>query len=217
MNLGKWAEDLLEEVDKKHWSLKGNYNLWESGWGVFYSPVVPNPHIMIIGYNLGGGEEDFNRAWAKQIPAEHEYLAENYPLAVKMRKLFESINKLSLLQGSVKLNLIFFRSKDEKQWKSIDRDVRKDMETFCFSKVKEIINKLKPKIIITEGIETYDILTNEILTTCEEIKCISEKGRRIYCKSKCEDNTVIGLIHPTGARINDRASKHIKKSLSEDL
>ncbi len=110
MELKQWAENLLRETYEKWNSLEGKYEFWKSGFAVFYSPVYENPDLMVIGYNPGGNENDFNEKEALVIPAEHDYFKWKYSLAKKMKDIFSKINKTELLRMSVKLNLIFFRS-----------------------------------------------------------------------------------------------------------
>ena len=218
MEIDIWANNLLKDVCEKWKSLEGKYDFWKCGFGIFYSPVYANPDLMVIGYNLGGDENSFNEEKALQLPTEHEYFMEDYLIARKMKKLFNNIGKMNLLEKSIKFNIIFFRSINDIQWNSINKEIRENIEKFCFVKVKEIIRKLKPKNIVTEGIKTYKILTQTVLDNCYDTECKTGiRGRRIYCKSKYGNTKVIGLIHPSGSRISNNEWAQIAGYLKEDL
>lgn len=235
MDLNQWSDSLLRETYNKWSSLEGKYEFWKSGFAVFYSPVYENPDLMIIGYNPGGDSDTFNEKEALLIPEEHEYFKWNYPLAKKMREtIFNKINKTDLLRKSIKLNLIFFRSNNKKCFTSISREVRKDIEQFCHGKVREIIIPTKPKIVIAEGIITYDKLKLILKQQPFEFKAETERcslgnnGRRIYCNIEaCKkiDSDVYcsgymflsGLLHLSGARPSENEFRTIRERLGDDL
>ena len=83
-----------------------------------------------------------------------------------MKYLFDSIEREDWLAYSVKLNLVFFGSENDAEWETMDRDLRDELETFCFKKVSDIVATLKPRYIITEGLEVFDILINSVLMGC---------------------------------------------------
>ncbi|MGA1861628.1 hypothetical protein OWM07_01900 [Deferribacter thermophilus] len=225
----KWATDLLNEV-KKVWEETENNHLKNNGFAVFYSKVRKNPELMIIGYNPGGGDKDFNIEDVFNLDKEHEYIKysgkynknEKYKTAEVMYKLFEEIRKLELLEKSVKLNLIFFRSKSEKEWQSLDKNSRILLEQFCFDKIKEIIDFLNPKTILLEGIKTFDLFISEILSkrygvTKQKIisfYAYSDKSHRrrcIFAKTEFNNKKIIGIIHPS------YIYSEVKKYLAEEL
>jgi|GEM_PF-551058 len=225
MTIEVWAENLVGEVANEWRSLKGMYTFWESGFSVFYSPVYSNPDLMIIGYNPGGGKNAFNESEAMRIPSDHEYFVENYRLANMMKTIFGKIGKIDLLEKSVKCNLIFFRSTNKNEFMSINEKTRKEMEAFCFKQIKEIIVRLNPKLIITEGMQTYDVLLKLLQEPPLEIHCLpeisklGENGRRAYCSGDCDIMKLIGVLHLSGAR--PRPTKYeldlITKALGKDI
>lgn len=214
MDLNNWAVDLLKQVDSK-WA---KYPQLKHGYSVFYSPVKLNPDLMIIGVNPGGSNEDFNREKALLVPTEHEYITENYPIAKKTKGLFESIGKIKTLDNSIKLNLNFFRSKDMAEWKETDSQIRKELESFCRDKVMEIINTLKPRIIIAEGVgETYPKLKELLSNPQDEKEVKGINDRNIYMSCDSDQCKLIGIIHVSGARVSNDELNLIGKSLLDDL
>lgn len=104
-----WVTALLKNVDRKWKAVQDEFRL--SGYKVFYSPIRFRPGLMIIGLNPGGDLEDFDPSSTQSIPPTHEYLVKRYRLAKRMRCLFNKLGRESLLAASVKLNVIFFRTR----------------------------------------------------------------------------------------------------------
>ena len=72
-----WIEKIYKETDQR-WKDAGSD---PKGYAIFYSPVLQNARIVIIGYNPGGGREDFTK---ENVPEIHEYTHEKYPMAQKI-------------------------------------------------------------------------------------------------------------------------------------
>lgn len=218
MDIQEWAEDLVTEVYEKWETSEDKYNFSECGFRVFYSPVVPNPDLMIIGYNPNSDDKPFNREEDALLPEFHEYLYHESRIARKMKYLFEGIERDDWLENSVKLNLLFFKSENEAQWNTIDEDLRNDLEMFCFRKVNDIIDTLKPRYIITEGLNVFDILTTSVLMGCTKPEIIfGYTGRKIYARSSYGHTHIIGLVHLTKDRISYPEWNSVKDYLKTDL
>src|SRR6185437_442194 len=194
----EWVTNLYNET-KGFWNQKGKD---PKGFAIFYSPVILNPTVALIGFNPGGDENSFSEKNIT-VPIQNEYLTADYPMAKKVRKIFEAGNIMWALKDSVKFNLIFFRSKNEKDITD------KEIIQFCEQKVLKILKEIKPKYIITEGFKTYERLRN--LLSAKEEKIIKEGEKAILCISKTKENIpLLGMIHPTGAHgISDEILTHI--------
>jgi hypothetical protein len=137
-----------------------------------------------------------------------------------MKEVFADIGEIEILRNSVKLNLIFFRTKREAKWKSIEKTLRQEMEDFCFEKVKDIIEHLQPKLIITEGIDTFNTLTRQVLQSPEKPTYDGDPKKSnmtIFAKGTYMNIPIIGLIHPSGARYSTEAFERIKSLLKTEL
>lgn len=198
----EWVTNLYTET-KELWKQKGKD---PKGFAIFYSPVILNPTVAIIGFNPGGDENSFSEKNIT-VPIQNEYLTAEYPMAKKVRKIFEAGDIMWALEDSVKFNLIFFRSKNEK-----DINDKKIIQ-FCEQKVLEILKEIKPKYIITEGFKTYERLKKLLRANGE--RTISEDRKAILCISKTKENVpLLGMIHPTGAHgISDEILGHIGMEL----
>lgn len=184
----EWVTELYNET-KQEWK---KYGEDPKGFAIFYSPVKIKPTIALIGINPGGNEKDFKEQDCNIQPTENEYLTANYPMAEKIKKIFNDGNLWWALEDSVKFNLYFFRSKKIK-----DINNNKEMKKFCEDKVLKILDKIKPKYIVAEAFETYNRL-KELLEAKEERE-VKEGGRAILCIAKTNGNIpLLGMIHPTG-------------------
>ncbi len=190
----EWVTKLCNET-KQVWEQNGKYP--KGGYAIFYSLPKINPTIALIGYNPGGNEEDFDEQNCTTPPTENEYLNPNtkYPMAEKVRKIFDAGDLKWALEDCVKFNLYFFRTKEAKDFNN------KEMKEFCERKVEEILDEIKPKYIITEGFITYERL-KELLNAKEE-RMIKEdiNNRNIIKIGKTNKNiSLIGMTHPSRTR-----------------
>jgi len=218
MDINRWAENLVEEVCEMWERTENKYGFSEHGFRVFSSPVYSSPDVMVIGYTSEDDEKPFSKEEDSRVPGVHEYFSHDSRMARRMKYLFESIDRDDWLKVSVKLNLIFFRSENEAQWQSMGRKIRGELETFCFLKVSDIVDILKPRYIVTEGLKVFDILTQSVLMGCDgaEIK-IGVGGRKVYARSRCGNSQIIGVAHLTKDRISYPDWSIIKECLKSDL
>lgn len=202
LDIKLWGEKLTQDFYEQ-W--KAKYQQWRSGFKVFYSPVYLKPPIIILGYNPGGGEEEFITDMEKfekgdfSLPLQHEYTSMNYPIAKKMRSFFEK--HMKLLETSVKLNLFFFRSKNIDELNKLSPTLRHEMEQLCYNKFLEIIDFLKPQLLFVEGLKTYDLIKYILPNFFVESNLIL-RNRRLSSVGKWNDIPVYGIIHPTGSRLS---------------
>lgn len=189
----EWVTTLYNQT-KELWEQKGKD---PKGFAIFYSPIILNPTVALIGYNPGGDETSFEETNIT-VPPENEYLTADYPMAKKVRKIFEAGDIVWALKDSIKFNLIFFRSKNGKDIND------KEIIQFCEQKVLEILREIKPKYIISEGFKTYERLKK--LLSADEERIIRQGEKAILCIAKIKDNNpLLGIIHPTGAYgVSDR-------------
>jgi len=212
----EWIDMLYAETNEL-WKENGSD---KKGYSIFYSPPVFNPDIMIVGYNPGGGENSFDESNASIVPKEHDYFPPNgnYPLARNMRKIFEFAGMTEKLRGSVKFNLIFFRSRNKKE---ITKN--KNLIDFCKNETNKIIINLKPKLILAEGIDTYKELLGITKGYNEKDQVFTDKNDKtihISSTGKTEGGAIkiIGIIHPSGGYgISDDMLTEIGKNIKAEL
>lgn len=203
MDIQKWAETLVREVKIKWESIPYCYGFREHGFRVFHSPVYFSPNLMIIGFNPECDKTSLSEERESEIPIDHEYFIHDTLLARRTKYLFEGIERDEWLEKSVKVNMIFFVTPKETPWENLDGNIRVPLELFCFRKVHEIIETLKPRYILTEGLRVFDVLTEFILMGCTkpDVK-IGIGGRKIYAKSQYGYSHLIGIVHLAKERLS---------------
>lgn len=198
---------------------RASYAFSESGFAVFFSPVRSSPRLLIVGFNPGGVPANFELARAREVPTEHDYFAYDYPMARRMRSLFTRIGLEGTLRQSVKTNIVFFRSATKNEWASAPAATRVRLEEFCETKVREMIEHLRPGAILCEGIDTFDRVAKAIGGANSLIDEFTAGGkRRVHCRfAYAIRATLIGMLHPTGARPSVDELEVIAGLLAEDL
>jgi hypothetical protein len=221
MDIQEAARQIVAETHERWRSLKGRYAGWDSGFAVFYSPVRERPDLLILGLNPGGDEGSFVETTASRLSTEHDYFAYDYPLAKRMRELFAAIGQTDQLRASVKSNLIFFRTGDIKKWRAVDPELRHELENFCMARVQRMITALQPKMILTEGIDTFDRLLEGIdtfdRTLVSDVPVRRPQGRLYVRQSLSAGPRVVGITHPTGTQVSSADWRRIEEELRRDL
>jgi len=219
-NIKQFGLDIFSDTKKKWDENKGKSSIiMQNGFAVFYSPFNRNPDLMIIGHNPGKGKDDGKFNWKDEatIPDVHDYIKMEYSLAIRQNNLWNEMGRLEILRKSIKINLLFFKSKNIAEWNSVEEEIRKPLENFCIDKVKEIIEHVKPKKILCEGVGTFDIFINRVLKTkAQPGEIRNHKNKRLFISAIYNDVYIIGIPHPTGARgISREDLKIIREKLIE--
>jgi hypothetical protein len=183
-----WISQLYEETHQ-HWQNTGRD---PNGYAIFYSPVSDRPKLLIIGYNPGGSTEDFQESNVG-VPSQHEYIHQDYPLAKKMRGIFHTRCLKELLDTSVKLNLHYFRSRNDRSLRTSEQ-----LNNFFYYNTTRISQKLQPQMIVTEGFKTFEKLIG-LLNAAETTPQYLNK-RKILRAAWYDTTPIVGLLHPTGCR-----------------
>ncbi len=199
----KWVKDICNETYEFWKKNKDHYSNSHKGFAIFYSPVKINPKLMMIGLNPGWTKNDtFNEVIACDLPEKHDYFAfekddkNDYDLAKIMRDFFEHMDLTEVLKASVKLNLIFFRTSDEEELKR--SEIYNEMKAVSENKIKLIVEKIQPEIILTEGIGVFDELMSMFGESDQKTHIKDSKGQRILTSGKLGNSLILGMIHPSG-------------------
>jgi hypothetical protein len=222
-NINTWAKKVTSDIYNFY---KKEFPTWKYGIKTFYSPVNERPPLAIISYQPGEGEQRY--AKEDKVPFEkgnfrppmsNVYIDENNKMAKKIKDLFD-FDGLETLKKSVVFPLIFFRAPSVKIWKKESgKEDRNKIETFCFDKVKEIIERIRPKKILLLGTST----------TYEEFKKINplqneqilhtrgKRKERMFIIADYKECKIFAIIHPTGARISSKDWDELKKLVKKNL
>lgn len=219
----KWGIDITKKICK-YWEeiSENNDFIKKNGFSVFYSPLKFKPKLMIIGFNPGGNFERNNIPFnpndiTKKLPKEHDYfLDENkdWKIVKPMKDIF-NFNQ-NILKESVKLNFYFFRSSSiNKLYNNCNN--WKDIHNFCSEKIKDIINKLQPEIILTEGLTVFDMLliSFDIKHIIKTLKDKNTNKNRILQFASSEKFNLLGMIHPSGGWTKKKFENNKDKIIKE--
>lgn len=220
INIKNWSNDLTRDVYNV-WSSK--YSFWKNGFKIFYSPPIKNPKLMIISYQPGGNYINFaneDKSFFEKGNFKIEgnaYIDTNHKMAKEVRKLFNFKNGQDILKQSVILPLIFFRSPSITEWKNIKpKEIRKDMEQYSLSKMKEVIDVINPKNILVIGFETYSELRDLLGNVQNEVIGFACDGKRkLSVISELNGIGIFASIHLTGARISVNDKVLLRERLKE--
>lgn len=221
MNINKWAEELTRKV---YYEWKSKYNDLGSGFKLFYTPVRQNPKIVIVSYNPGGDEEDFIKENRMEFDKGNFSLEKDnfyqrtpeHHFSEKVIQFFQGNE--TLLKNSVAFPLIFFRSKKaNKIGSQYTLNKRKEMKKFCYDKVSEILQIIRPQILLIYGLHTYDTLKKNGIINVKEIEIKRSGRRRIACVADWNGVLVFSMLHPTGARISNKEFDESKKWFFDEV
>jgi hypothetical protein len=180
---------------------------------IFYTPVKYKPTILLVGDNPGGTDGNI---W-NEPPKRHDYFLDeddDYRFAKKMRQIFSGEVLTRALQNSVKINRVFFQSKSIK---SLDKDFNwGQLENFCFEFVKQIIQKLEPKLIIAESVGSFNSLIYNFKGTILNDSLVRINNKNLLRAGLIDKKLILGIMHPTSARgISNEQWKLVTNKLNE--
>ncbi|MES2224910.1 MAG: hypothetical protein V4478_02895 [Patescibacteria group bacterium] len=208
MNTQTFAQAITKTIYET-WKTK--YAFWKYGIKVFYAPVIENPKLMIISYQPGGGEADFEKEDREQFekgefaPTFNTYIDTNYTMAKKVRSFFDFDPQHALLKESVIFPLIFFRTPSANIWdKELSVNKRTEMEAYSFSKTKEIVDTVKAEKILVIGLKAYKKLKT-ILGNIENEQVVYARrngSEDMAITAEYKGTPIFAVIHFSGAKIN---------------
>jgi len=191
---------------------------WESGLKVFYNDVQHNPNLMIMGFQPGGGKEDYEREDKSNYetgmfapPITCAYSESDWRFSVKLRALLDYNTRPHTLDNAVSLQLVCFRAASIACW---NQRTNKRVNHFCYQKTKEAIHKINPKILLVIGFRTYDLLKSKVFQTIEhtnEIVTSTADGKRLHILAHSNGMKIIATPHISGAWLTKEKLEQIRK------
>ena len=174
----KELENEVKELNDKIKSLCMNNielsNLYK-GCQIYFSDIVINPTIMLIGFNPGAGYFHHNNKIIEEFEPDDklDYLYEDYRLARQMKKLFSLMGKEELLENTFKTNIYFFATENINEFHGLLNCLSYELRNELINKsncwIKEMVNFINPRNIICEGFSTFNILKQIFKDTIELI------------------------------------------------
>lgn len=198
-------------------SLEGQYPTWKCRFSILFGPPVSRPDLLILGANPGFSEADLYDEEVLTWPERNEYATQDWLLARTLRTMFQSIGLQAVLDRSVGTNRLFFKSKSLGPHKSglgwADNPpwVRSRLEAYCEAELDKLVQSLEPRAILVLGLSVFDRYVDDPGRT------LSSGNRRVGQIGTKGTISVLGIMHPTGARMSNSARAVIADGISNLL
>lgn len=201
---------------------EGRYPTWKCRFSILYGPLCVTPELMILGSNPGFDPKDLYDEEILTWPSRNEYWTQSWPFAVKLRQIFANAGCEEQLRDAVGANLLFFKSKSLGThpsglgWADNPPDIRKELEDFSRRELLGLIKAIDPKTLLVLGLGTFDTIVNE---SCRAECSTSDtrSKRRIFTVGQGFGRRVIGMIHPTGARVSSEDLALVSQCLATEI
>lgn len=199
------AENDLQSVCAEAYAQTRDISLFRDnaklGFEIFLTPPRLRPPILFIGYNPGDAsnntpiDEARAKGYEDRPPAENELATakKDYRLATQLQKMFE----YDLLSECVALNAVFIRTRSIDDYLRLDADKREELQEFCFSMVRKLVDAMDPERIVVLGFRTLDLLQAEWTKDCTSPK----KNRQLTRWTQVFKRQALAILHPS-ARIS---------------
>lgn len=209
------VKDMIEKIETACKDDKEFNDLYK-GVQVYFSPIVEKPGFMFMGINPGAGNAKNNSGVIPHDYAplqKHSYISDEYTLADNWKYIFQNdFNRIDLLEKSFKSNCYFISTTNETDLNKLKRIISKYIGNEFEVKSKEwttkIIEAVHPKVLICEGVATYNQIKSIFLdeefesnsdyklhTTLKRLDIDIVGFERIYSNFKSED-AIVSYIPP---------------------
>jgi hypothetical protein len=198
MNGQQKAEAELREIyAEAQGFFAGIHRKSDYGFKILNAPPIYQTPFLFIGYQPGGGLDDFNyetdRGSHLTWPHEPEYATASWRLAEVMREVFQPAINLELCVG---MNAIFLRCPNMREYKrNLDVETREKVEQFCIERVHQIVEAIDPRKIVTIGFATLRLFGSA------EPDLVNAQGRVLTRRGQIGNRPAIAVLHLSGARI----------------
>ncbi len=193
------------------------------------SPPRENPDLLIIGLNPGENDNylsachkrGLERLTDKEIKKENPFWFDSekgftkWAIWNRLKISFQNEKMLPILGNSVYMNLLYFNTKNFKEFQSKKGNV-KAFNTCCELTQEAILNVFTPKMIICLGVSDCfngikGCLNYQVLRT-------NSKNKKLVIRKTFNDIPVYGIPHPSSARgITNDDRKLIGEIIQKDF
>ena len=183
----KYYDDFKRDFNKKNFSevfqlieqhnSKKNKSYHDLGnFAILYTPVRYKPKIMMIGNNPSWFDKDspengykIVRELMKAPAKECSYLVHNHVYARRMQDAFSRVGRMDLLANCVGMNRLWLQTGPEnaswnKACKIISYELKQNLYEYCQTRTKEIINLIKPKVVLLVGAKAQELLKGQAIS-----------------------------------------------------
>ncbi|MBZ9631625.1 hypothetical protein LB465_12615 [Salegentibacter sp. LM13S] len=152
------------------------------GCQLLYSPLIQKPKILLIGFNPGGGYFKHHGYIAENFEpmTAMEYYLNKHSLGEQTKDLFRQAGREEDLENqTVKTNFYYWATDNVADFNKLLKLLPEELSQKIFHQgriwTKQLIDCLRPEIIVAEGFKAYDELAVLFSDKLEEEKTDSYK------------------------------------------
>lgn len=162
-------QNFENDVEKLHLQIKEcaknstEINSLYKGCQIWFSPIITQPKVLLIGFNPGAGYYNWEGKIVEQFEplTTLEYYLSDHTLANQTKKLFQIIENEDILKHqTVKTNFYFFATSNVSDFKKLTKllpqEITKDIFHLARIWTKHIIDTLEPSLILCEGMAAFN-------------------------------------------------------------
>lgn len=147
--LETFTKGMYQRVNSKWNQHRLDLATGECGFSVLSGPPIYQPDLMIIGENPGYGAGDHGPHIEDTWPVKSHIEDAEWPLAVRLRNIFENAGLTSVLRNSIQTNFLFFKSTSlgsgtRYVWNDNPHALRSELVAFCQNELKQFIRLSQP-------------------------------------------------------------------------
>ncbi|MFD1612768.1 hypothetical protein ACFSCW_13250 [Sphingomonas tabacisoli] len=172
------------------------------GFSILSGPPAHRPPLLVIGANPGFGANDHGPDVEICWPTTSYIGSATWPLAGKLRYIFERAGKGGLLDHALQTNFLFFKSSSLKKesryrWFNLPGHLRSKLEGICAAELFELISMIEPRLILVLGLDPFDTYATGVDTVLRD----RNGKRRLLVKGYIAGLPAVATLHPTGAQV----------------
>jgi hypothetical protein len=193
----------------------------QCGFSILNGPAQYRPQLMILGANGGFGHKDDKPHFEASPPLVSSSGNTDWPLASRLRAMFDGWGLGQILNSSIQSNFLFFsssavsRAADSRgyRWQDLPEKLRTELEGFCLREIKGYVEVSEPKCLLVLGTQTFDRHADNVSTVIMD----KSKRRRLLLQGRVFGRPALAILHPTGARVANEDWREVGPQLRQAI
>ncbi|MCS0495931.1 hypothetical protein NVS89_12555 [Ancylobacter sp. MQZ15Z-1] len=185
------------------------------GFRILYGPPRVATPLLFLGDQPGGGEKDNRKGLAdgerESWPETSDYATACWKLAKRIRNVWDD----PPMGESTGLNLNFFRSASQGEWRRLPLSLRAKLEEFSLPRAVRIVRALAPRHIVVIGLGTFQRVVGVAEAAAVRHALVSDRGRVLGRTGELWGSPATGVLHLSGAHISVEDRQKLNAFLRE--
>lgn len=169
----------------------------EVGAAILYTPARCRPHLLVVGnFASSFGDAEANRTVLSAVepPSFNSYIDQSHRFGEALLSHFDRAGRRNILESCVGTNIWHFQCLSE-SWLDSAPCVNQ-IKQFCEGKTREIIQLLKPRVILAVGWGPFKALVGNNVA---KGKAVRSGSHRVYDEGMHSITRVLGVPSVTSA------------------